>query len=1311
MTNSVELSSTGYVVTQEMVDGVTNPFLDLGEAKNQIFYFLDGHYDQIVLEKIFTILNSQSDAVKKNIAEALEAANGAQRAYDEALSQYNTLITTGVYDIESLLNGNGPLENGQHPLSDYLAISMLDGNPAIFPKMNLSTDGNTCLAEIDQAYASMLSLICDLCEAEMDKISWPDIGEQASLKWMQSMLDIDVRLALLESQLEYAQNHLADLSLNYSERNSIYAEIRIAINAIGDYLASPTTGNYNDLVDALRAIDYPNNEYYEWIKNISPSVKDMILGLENKEQYNNAANALRTYFSCKTTDNLVAAQKELAVIKDLPIGVTPVGTGIVTRAATLIEDIDSFLSIDIAGYADWQDLRNRLLFDIDTSLTSLDNVLAPLANFLPFLPDTYPDKDKIAAAAVALNAYLADKTGAKLEAVGGALASIDNVDFSSVMDDGIKASIAGAESDVVAYRGGLMSNSATDDKTMTTLQTDLGALAASLAENNPDRPVVEAAAAALGAYLANKNGPNLLAAKDALEALKTVSSYSSIQADTRTNVEAVIGNITERNVVNEMSGMMGNLKDKLEDLGDMVWQYGEDKEKINAATSAINKYLSNQSTANLNAVNAALNDLSNISSSWNTTYWNEMSEETRNLITQVQGNIAPTLVLGSEMTALRNILTPLVASLAADHPNKSAINAAIGALNAYIVSNTPVNLKAVQDALGGLGGINNMTPPIAPTLSSIENMTTTLGALDNYLANKTISNLEELVDTFEAQEDMLNAENIMPPISGVIASIEAYLEVQKSVDESKTAISTFKGNKTKDNLDGVNGVIAKLNALESLSSQGKTTNFYGEKVRNEINNVINRTQETLEDLNTLTAVIEDYEDLTSLDGASAAFSTVKAAFMNLSARDLTRDFGNTTRTDLMDRVNHCIEDIGDLDKFDDFYKGVDKLMTIAENGEFQGLLSDDAKTTYYDSDTTTAPPTLTLKSPLTFTGLKELYTGENYSYTYSSTEPPPTNTATANKLMDEGTGVLSVIKAKVGSSRSARDTNSAAYGEALRGYDPTTNINNLFNLCMMASTPQPQPDGSYRLVTGISRTTDDAGNFTYTLQYGTTPMSISKQQYESSFSKEDGYKHYSLPYFSLAIMYEKVGIQQMILVEQLKQVEKINEAIRQNNMALKALNWLYDKAYAESTKDSSSRQHGISGSDCKRDTGMTITDLYNYLTQDVKSGGLSSDGIYSFSTSGNGQFNCQIGAYNRDGDPGEGSNTQNIDVKEQATLTMLSNQQDSVRIYGDKLSTDSQLMTTKMSQYMQNSNACISACSQVVKSIGDYLKTITSNVR
>jgi uncharacterized protein YoxC len=45
------------------------------------------------------------------------------------------------------------------------------------------------------------------------------------------------------------------------------------------------------------------------------------------------------------------------------------------------------------------------------------------------------------------------------------------------------------------------------------------------------------------------------------------------------------------------------------------------------------------------------------------------------------------------------------------------------------------------------------------------------------------------------------------------------------------------------------------------------------------------------------------------------------------------------------------------------------------------------------------------------------------------------------------------------------------------------------------------------------------------------------------------------------------------------------------------------------------------------------------------------------------------------------------------------------------LSTDAQLMTTKMEQYIQNVNSSLTTCTQTVKAVGDLCKAITQNIR
>lgn len=302
------------------------------------------------------------------------------------------------------------------------------------------------------------------------------------------------------------------------------------------------------------------------------------------------------------------------------------------------------------------------------------------------------------------------------------------------------------------------------------------------------------------------------------------------------------------------------------------------------------------------------------------------------------------------------------------------------------------------------------------------------------------------------------------------------------------------------------------------------------------------------------------------------------------------------------------------------------------------------------------------------------------------------------------------------------------------------NMNKLLNLCLLAGTPA-SGKSEYTLASGVQRTVDSNGNYVYKIIGGGT---IKSGAVDASFNKQDATAGMALPYFALAIMYEKTCIQQMILVEQLKQIEKINDEIEENNKALKVLTELYDKVYeafvwssngAELKQDYPNLTYTISLDQYE----MSVKELDTYLKEIVKNKiGLGSEGTidkfadvnansYMINTSnGGGEFITVVARYDRDGNnmwseytkwqKGEkGSNvdhnTSNIDVKEQATLTHISNLQDQVRMYGDSLSTDAQLMTTKMEQYMQDANSCVSACTQTVKSIGDYWKNIVTNIR
>jgi hypothetical protein len=354
--------------------------------------------------------------------------------------------------------------------------------------------------------------------------------------------------------------------------------------------------------------------------------------------------------------------------------------------------------------------------------------------------------------------------------------------------------------------------------------------------------------------------------------------------------------------------------------------------------------------------------------------------------------------------------------------------------------------------------------------------------------------------------------------------------------------------------------------------------------------------------------------------------------------------------------------------------------------------------------------------------------------------------------------MFAAVKGKKNKAQNALDAGKADLNKVIGNLSATTRTyDDLLSLCMLGSTPRPNSSGKYDLVTSIKKISSATGT-SYEIVTG---GSISKADYEKSFSKEDACAGMALPYFALAIMYEKTCIQNMMLTAQLEAIEEINEEISKNNEMLKALSWLYDKVYAGASAEYGSFSNtevngfkedieknelievteycrGVTNSAFLEYTGLSISDIDVYLKQNVGiGGGFANDttrskvldytddyGIATVTASdGNTDLNEQQAFYfatahfdsegkrMKSGGWKNKKSTTNIDVDEQAALTFVSSLQDQVRIYGDKLSTDAQMMTTRMQQYMQDANACVSACTQTVKSVGDYFKSTISNVR
>ena len=307
---------------------------------------------------------------------------------------------------------------------------------------------------------------------------------------------------------------------------------------------------------------------------------------------------------------------------------------------------------------------------------------------------------------------------------------------------------------------------------------------------------------------------------------------------------------------------------------------------------------------------------------------------------------------------------------------------------------------------------------------------------------------------------------------------------------------------------------------------------------------------------------------------------------------------------------------------------------------------------------------------------------------------------------------------------------------------------NLLNLCLLSSCPRTETtngkigydentheiiaptdrkeeySGTYCLASGVKRITNSDESYSYEIVKASGEEGkISADDLKNSFTKVDAIfgtnktnriVTSTTSWYAMAIMYEKVAIQQMVLAEQLRQIEEKNEKIRENNKMLSALSTLYNQMYEVFGKDCGDKKNGGTW----KTVELKEKKLKAYLTDTVKASidcnyvkftNIKIDGeVYEGAC-----CEFQHSTFNKSGDKekDKGGQTDNIDVHEQAALNMVSTWQDQVRMYGDELSTDAQLMTTKMEQYIQNVNSSLTTCTQTVKAVEDLCKAITQNIR
>ncbi|MDR1256062.1 MAG: hypothetical protein LBJ94_04035 [Puniceicoccales bacterium] len=191
-------------------------------------------------------------------------------------------------------------------------------------------------------------------------------------------------------------------------------------------------------------------------------------------------------------------------------------------------------------------------------------------------------------------------------------------------------------------------------------------------------------------------------------------------------------------------------------------------------------------------------------------------------------------------------------------------------------------------------------------------------------------------------------------------------------------------------------------------------------------------------------------------------------------------------------------------------------------------------------------------------------------------------------------------------------------------------------------------------------------------------------------------RHLSIPYFALAMAFEMSLAVKGMLAAQAQAILENNELTKKNNSMLRYANSIYLQTYNHVT-NSGGGSHTYFGTN----NGITWEQWKPYVEGDCK---------FSLSVNSDiAQKQAYRSWYDKEGSSGAGY--ENIDVKEQAELTTISNAQEAIRMHGDEIGTVNQQMNTKLNQFTQTYNSFSSIASQLVKSLGDYIKGVANNVR
>jgi ElaB/YqjD/DUF883 family membrane-anchored ribosome-binding protein len=320
------------------------------------------------------------------------------------------------------------------------------------------------------------------------------------------------------------------------------------------------------------------------------------------------------------------------------------------------------------------------------------------------------------------------------------------------------------------------------------------------------------------------------------------------------------------------------------------------------------------------------------------------------------------------------------------------------------------------------------------------------------------------------------------------------------------------------------------------------------------------------------------------------------------------------------------------------------------------------------------------------------------------------NGSSSTSAIEEAEEKRSKIEQKLKEATDEFDSYNASSANA--GVEALAEAHNkLLNICMMATRPATPTGESkeYKLLTSIEK--DANGNYKPVFGGATINSSV----FGSSFSKNTACPNETLSLLVLAIMWSMVCVEGVMVGLQMEEIQKIDDEIRKNNAAMKIMQNV-NNSYSEKSTDSSidtSFSYELQGEDLTY--FKTVKELRSYFCDEVDYDFFSNSELVW--VIGDKKIGISIDKYRADGDPVESTNPTTdqisgvIDVVEQGAQSIIAHAQSAARKYGEELSTQSSMMSTKMQRYVQDITACTGTASQIVDDFGQTLGGISKNVR